>query len=93
MVRTPRVPCIDIATCTKCYKCIAVCPGEAIVIRNNSDDNVLCTKCVKYCLQFENVSCKPENVCIIFEKCNSCGACVEACDERAIGWVEQEEKC
>jgi ferredoxin len=91
-MHTPQVPCIDMTKCTRCYKCIAVCPVEAIVIRKSSDDNFLCAKCVKYCLQFENMSCKPESVCIIFEKCNSCGACVAACDERAIRWIEQEKK-
>ena len=83
-----RIPCIDMTKCTKCHKCIAACPRDAIVVRKNSDDFFSCTKCVKYCLQFENITCKPENVCIIFEQCDACGACVNVCDYGAIEWVD-----
>ncbi|MBN1760406.1 MAG: 4Fe-4S binding protein [Chitinispirillaceae bacterium] len=87
-----RVPCIDMNLCIKCHKCIPVCPHRAITVRKNEDDFTSCTKCVKYCLQFENMTCRPENVCINFEKCDSCGACVEVCEYKAIRWVDKNGK-
>ena len=87
-----NIPDIDMAKCTKCHQCIAACPRQAITVRKNDNDYFSCTKCVKYCLHFENVTCKPENVCIIFEKCDSCGACVEVCAYGAIRWVDKNRE-
>ena len=85
-MRGEQVPLIDMTLCVKCGKCINACPRTAITIRKSGDD-YSCKKCVKYCIMMENVTCKPENLCIEYEKCDSCGACVSACEYGAVKWV------
>ncbi|MBN1578419.1 MAG: 4Fe-4S binding protein [Chitinispirillaceae bacterium] len=82
-----NVPLIDMALCVKCRECIKTCPQKAIIVKEN-DNNPQCAKCVKYCLLMENLPCRPEDICIIYDQCNSCGECINVCRYGAISWVE-----
>ena len=86
-----RIPLIDMTQCVKCYKCINTCPHNAIVLKKNNAGDYTCTKCVKYCLSME-VTCKPEDICIDYDICDSCGKCVEVCREGAISWLIKGKK-
>ena len=85
-----KIPCIDMAICVKCRKCIDVCPRNAIVVIHDPTRANACKKCIKYCIQIKNVTCKPEDICIDCELCNGCGECVPVCPEKAISWVEEK---
>jgi ferredoxin len=82
-IKAERLPVIDMAVCTHCGKCIAVCPTGAI----EKSTTITCAKCIKYCMTMD-VPCNPEHYMFIYEKCDACGICIEECPHQAIYWFE-----
>lgn len=77
------LPIIDISKCTKCDKCLNICPHDVIIKASNT----ACAKCIKYCISIK-VPCNPNNYVFCYDKCDSCGLCVSACKSEAIYWYK-----
>jgi NAD-dependent dihydropyrimidine dehydrogenase PreA subunit len=79
-----RFPAVNELLCVKCFKCVERCPENAIVVQEATSDNgYSCEKCVKYCATMD-VPCKPGTIFILYDRCNSCGACISGCDYGAL---------
>jgi ferredoxin len=74
-----KLPYIDILKCTRCEKCILICPTHAII----KTSNPTCDKCIKYCISMQ-VPCNRENYIFCYDLCDSCGLCISACKHDAI---------
>lgn len=88
IMKTKKIPAIDISRCVKCNACVEACVQKAITAKKN-ENSYQCQKCVKYCVLLDNVPCKSEEIHISYEKCNSCGKCIEVCKYSAIFWREE----
>jgi formate hydrogenlyase subunit 6/NADH:ubiquinone oxidoreductase subunit I len=86
LITIAKYPVIDFSKCTRCEKCIAICPTHAIIKTPNPN----CAKCIKYCISMK-VSCSPDNYVFYYDDCNFCGYCVAICPTRAINWFSPEE--
>jgi ferredoxin len=81
---------IDTMLCTRCGKCVPVCPELAINPAQVQLDPVACThcgKCVGTC-EFEAITAtRPTDYhepTIDLTQCNRCGHCLPACEAKAI---------
>jgi ferredoxin len=86
MLVSEMIPKIDASKCVKCWKCVKVCPNNAI----EKIQNASCSKCIKYCM-FYDVTCDNINCVINYGKCDACGKCISVCEEAAISWSENTE--
>jgi ferredoxin len=83
MIKTEKaqLPYIDSSKCVYCDLCFNKCPHGAIM----KVPNPACDKCIKYCISMK-VPCNRENYVFCYEKCDSCGLCISACNYEAVSW-------
>ena len=80
-----QIPVIDSEKCIQCEKCIVICSNGAIL----NLFSFACSKCIKYCFSME-VTCTPNRFVFCYEQCDSCGFCIDECEQRAIYWYHIE---
>lgn len=79
MKKNMQFPVIDCTKCSRCEKCIGICPEQAIKLVRS----ISCSRCIRYCLSMD-VPCNQYHVEIDVSKCTLCGLCLGICDDNAI---------